>query len=261
MDNLDATRVIYAKNPLDEVNCQLRFPPILKIDAEVPAAFQERIRADFPLYEIKSSIKLPADLPKSFATVIQRDMPIPGSKYHSFGAADRLWSIRLARDCLALACRKYERWENFRARLLEPFESLLDVYQPAYFSHICLKYRDVIRRKRLGLESVPWSDLLEPWVSGPLSHKLPECDVEGTQTTAVILLPDGLGKVHCTLGLGIDEPTKESVFVIDSHIYSEPRTEPTDVFKHLDAINRQAGVFFRRCIADRLHEALQPGSP
>lgn len=38
-------RVIYHKNPLVEVVCQLRFPTILKIDAEIPVAFQEAVRS------------------------------------------------------------------------------------------------------------------------------------------------------------------------------------------------------------------------
>lgn len=46
----ETPRVIYAKNPLFEVICQLRFPAILKIDSEIPAGFQEKLRASFPLF-------------------------------------------------------------------------------------------------------------------------------------------------------------------------------------------------------------------
>ena len=41
-------RMIYAKRQLVEVICQLRFPEILSIDASEPAAFQERIRREYP---------------------------------------------------------------------------------------------------------------------------------------------------------------------------------------------------------------------
>ena len=37
-------RIIYKKNPLVEVICQLRFPPILSIDTEIPARFQGAIK-------------------------------------------------------------------------------------------------------------------------------------------------------------------------------------------------------------------------
>ena len=46
-------RMIYAKRQLVEVICQLRFPEILSIDASEPAAFQDRIRREYPQYEKK----------------------------------------------------------------------------------------------------------------------------------------------------------------------------------------------------------------
>jgi uncharacterized protein (TIGR04255 family) len=69
----EAPRVIYEKNPLDEVLCQLRFPTVLKIDAEPPAAFQELIRADYPFYERKPTFKLPPGLPAGVAQMVVSD--------------------------------------------------------------------------------------------------------------------------------------------------------------------------------------------
>jgi hypothetical protein len=40
----DYPRVIYKRNPIIGVVCELRFPPILRIAAEPPVAFQEWIR-------------------------------------------------------------------------------------------------------------------------------------------------------------------------------------------------------------------------
>ena len=47
----DSERVIYQRNPLLEVICQLRFPSILRIDSEAPAVFQERVRKEYPMYQ------------------------------------------------------------------------------------------------------------------------------------------------------------------------------------------------------------------
>lgn len=46
----ESKRVFYVKNPLAEVICQLRFPAILRIGAESPHEFQERIRDHLPLF-------------------------------------------------------------------------------------------------------------------------------------------------------------------------------------------------------------------
>ena len=44
-------RVVFEENTIEEVICQLRFPPILAIVSDVPAAFQERVREKYPLYK------------------------------------------------------------------------------------------------------------------------------------------------------------------------------------------------------------------
>lgn len=46
-------RYQYAKSPLVEVICQLRFPTILSIGSQEPAAFQEAIRREFPRYAVR----------------------------------------------------------------------------------------------------------------------------------------------------------------------------------------------------------------
>ncbi|MCH7755956.1 TIGR04255 family protein, partial [candidate division KSB1 bacterium] len=63
----EVKRVIYKKNPLDRVICQLRFSPILKIDAEIPAEFQDMIRADFPNYSEKTDSPDPFLKTKQFS--------------------------------------------------------------------------------------------------------------------------------------------------------------------------------------------------
>lgn len=46
------------KAPLMEVVCQVRFPPILRINTEEPSEFQEEIRDRFPKIEIEQGFLL-----------------------------------------------------------------------------------------------------------------------------------------------------------------------------------------------------------
>ena len=46
-------RTHYAKAPVHEVICQLRFPTILSINSADPAEFQDRIRTILPQYAKK----------------------------------------------------------------------------------------------------------------------------------------------------------------------------------------------------------------
>ncbi|MGH7173118.1 MAG: TIGR04255 family protein [Gemmataceae bacterium] len=254
----DVPRVIYGKNPLQEVICQLRFPPVLRIDAEPPAAFQEQIRADYPFYESKSPLRLPAGLPANLAQMLVADLPLGGLKSHDFDSNDRIWSLNLTREFLALTCRAYERWENFRERLKGAGETLNKHYNPPFFTRIGLRYRDVIRRSRLQLAETPWSELLQPWVSGVLGSPETAERVKNAQSTFLIELPEEVGQLQVSSGLAVDGQSKEIAFLIDADFYTQQQTEPSDVFKRLNILNRYARTFFRWCITDRLHEAMRP---
>jgi uncharacterized protein (TIGR04255 family) len=251
----DVPRVIYEVNPLEEVICQLRFLPVLKIDTEPPAGFQEEIRAEYPLYESKSPLRLPAGLPSS---LVQMILPLGGQKLHEFTSQDRTWSVSLGREFLALTCRAYERWEFFRKRLEGPLEALRKHYDPPFLTRIGLRYRDVVRRSRLQLAEMPWSELLQPWISSVLAMPEAAKHIQGVQTQFVLNLPEETSRVQVWAGLVHDGRNNENCFLVDSDFYTEQQTEPSHVFDRLNAFNHYARRFFRWCITDRLHEAMRP---
>ena len=255
----ETPRARYEISPLDEVVCRLKFPPILRIEAELPATFQEQVRADFPLFETIDAAP-PANLPPELTRlVLPRGRGVPVEHLFSSSDEDRTWQLRLSRSKLSLSTLDYGQWEQFRQRLTLPHAALIGQYGPASFDHICLRYRNVIRRSQLPIgPDTPWSELLRPWMCGFLAA--PELQGRGvvTRTTAATRLPNATGWLDVEYGLAQEEPDGEAVFVIDAHLYNSGPTEPTDAFDRLDALHRQAGFFFRWCITDRLHEALGP---
>jgi uncharacterized protein (TIGR04255 family) len=261
----DAPRVLYAINPLDEVVCQLKFPPVLRIDSETPVAFQEAIRDQFPLYRTESALNLSVNLPKGLPAGgianFGAGLPGAGKQTHVFETADKMWRVTLARDVLGLTCRKkYDRWENFRSRLESLLEPLSANYRPSFFNHVCLRYRDVIRPWQLDVpQGVTWSELVQPWIGGPYSRSEVAADVESVLTRTVIRLPDAIGRLDASYGLANEQPGPKHVFLIDAHLYKDGQTERAHVLPSLNLLNRQAGLFFRWCITDRLHLVLRPG--
>jgi uncharacterized protein (TIGR04255 family) len=254
----ETQRVVYEKNILEEVKCQIRFPPILAIEASAPANFQEAVRAEFPYFDLKTSVKLPAGVPASIAQVVERHLSLVGGKSYAFTSEDRTWTVALSKDGLSLTCRRYERWEPFREHLRRALESLASTYRPSFFTHTCVRYKNSVRRAPLGLEKTPWSDLLQPWISGPLVMPDTADGVEAIQNRCLIRLPNDAGQVEASFALGVHQPSKERVFIIEAHVSNDARKELTDVLPRLDALHRQAGLFFRWCITDELHRAMRP---
>jgi uncharacterized protein (TIGR04255 family) len=255
----DAPRDIYEINTLEEVICQVRFPPILKIDTQQPAEFQERIRKTFPFYKPRPALSLSPELPSELAMLLATRIPFVGGQIaHDFTSTDEKWTLGLTREFIALTCRSYDRWENFKDYLLPVLSALQEVYAPTLFTRLGLRYRNVIRRSVLGLNEVAWSDLLQPWIATVFTSGDITPDVERSGGDYVMRLPDGQGHAHVQHGL-VEEASKESCYVIDADCYNDHQTETHNVPDRLDSLHDQARRLFRWCLKDRLHKAMRPG--
>ena len=96
----DGRRFIYEKNQLVEVICQLRFPAILSIDSETPAAFQEKVRARYPRYAVMTEKKNGA----------------PDIRNHAFISGDAKHKISLTREFIAFSTMGYADWTETYVR-------------------------------------------------------------------------------------------------------------------------------------------------
>jgi uncharacterized protein (TIGR04255 family) len=218
----ETPRVLYKENPLDSVVCQLSFPTVLRIEAETPAAFQESIRSIYPMFKEKAIAGIGMDLPPQIAVLAGMRLASRGG--FEFSSDDGSWTVSLTREFVALTARHYKRWEESKEKLLPVIEALEREYKPTFYSRIGLRYINVIRRSRLGLTDVPWSDLLRPYIAAELASPEIAGRVETVAHDVNITL-DGPGKLHLQHGLGADpeEPT-EPVYVVDMDFYTEART-------------------------------------
>jgi len=256
----EVKRVIYQKNPLDQVICQLRFPPILKIEAEIPAEFQDRIREHFPNYSETSELKIeflqgkkqpiPLDL---IGQVLQSS----GGKNYEFLSEDGLWKINLTRTFIALTANKYRRWEQFKEKLAIPLGALIQVYTPSSFSRIGLRYINVINRSRLGLTDSNWNELLKPHVLGILASEVGS-HVQNFENRYEIGLSDGESVVRMVTGFVESADNSEVHYRIDSDFYNGNKTPIEATTEKLDYFNVRGSRLFQWCITERLHQAMEP---
>ncbi|MDR1070039.1 MAG: TIGR04255 family protein, partial [Gracilibacteraceae bacterium] len=122
MPFLNFQRAIYAKSQLTEVVCQLRFPRILMINEEQPAAFQERIRDDYPLFQVvvEQQQHITVDIGSKEIQPIPRLIQSETTNNYKFSSVDENWRVNLTSTFLALSTSRYDRWENFQEHLKKP---------------------------------------------------------------------------------------------------------------------------------------------
>src|SRR5882724_5586443 len=234
-------RVIYQKNPLAEVICQLHFPAVLRIDSEVPAAYQEKLRAQYPFFDT-SSQDLVVDLPQDITQLLTASgqPPFRFKPSYNFISADRNWKVKLTRESLTLYTSTYQTWEHFKRQLRGPLEALIEVYAPSFFTRIGLRYRDVVKRATLNLDGVSWAELLKPHIAAALSSEDIAGDVTQTANQFTMRLEEGSGQVLVNYGLSSNQ-SNDPFFLIDCDFFTAQRIEVNDALGRLDYFNQQAG--------------------
>lgn len=256
----EAPRVTYQRNTLSEVVCQVRFPPVLRIETHLPDEFQERIRSTFPGFqESRAEPVFPEGIPAEVRRVIQSSAASAGRRGYEFVSAEQDYVVSLTRDSLALKTTRYTSWRNsFRPMLEPPLAALLEIYKPAYFQRIGLRYVNVIQRSKLDMGSDAWSVLLKPHIAGEFACPDVANDIDHFARETGFRLSPQIGKVIIRYGLGVETDSNEVCFLVDSDFFLEDRTETANGFGILDSFNKQARNLFRWCITDRLHRAMEP---
>lgn len=252
----DFPKVVYKRNPLEFVVCEFRFPPILKIDVDVPAQFQEMLRDEYPLYKQLVPLSFgPPELNKLLESANAALM----AKSHQFLSVDELWEVSLRRDALSLTCRKYSRWDTFREKLAVPWKALLELYGPQFIVRIGLRYRDVVSKDKLGLQHAGWNELLDQKMVGEFHTPLAPL-VAGSWHQIAWKLQREETQIMLQHGLQAVPPSSDVAYIFDTDISTQARKEPKDVFDILKFYNKHSWSVFRSCISDKLHNALEPES-
>lgn len=252
-------RYKYQNNQLADVICQLRFPEILSIGANPPAAFQETIRSIYPKYSAKMEAAPPKleGKPGSLSLVSQ-----PSTVNYQFASEDEKWRINLTSRFISLSCNSYSSWEEFAHRLDQPLAAFIQIYKPAYFERVGLRYLNFISRKALNLEDCCFSDLIQPHFLGILSDE----EIQEAQTSrSGVDAEFGIGggckvKIHAGPGFvkrnGLAD--NEVKFIIDQDLYMTGNVPVNYSAGTLETLHTQAYSIFRDAITDTLHYAMEP---
>jgi uncharacterized protein (TIGR04255 family) len=249
-------RVVYQRNPLQEVLCQVRFPRELSIDKSLPDQFQKEIKEEFPLFESRI-VLVPEQLMQIDPTDALKN--IAGRPHYDFVSLDRRQKVTLASDFAAITSIGYERWEKFEPSLSRMLNALRSVYSPSVYTRIGLRYVNVIDRDALSVSEVPWNELLAPHIAGIFASSDLVTGVDINKHTTVII-PLAVGKVTLNHGTVVNAQTEKVGYLIDFDVFSEGNQNADDIEQIVNvarAFNEEIGRLFRWCISPRLHAHLR----
>ena len=252
-------RCLYRANQLGEVICQLRFPEILTIGANVPVAFQEAIRDEYPQYSAHKENPAPRIIGTPGNLTLENQ---PSTINYQFVSADGAWRVNLTSKFISLACSRYTCWEDFARRLDKPLAAFIKVYKPAYFERVGLRYLNFISRKALNLEGVPFRDLIAPCYLGPLSdEEVNEAASSRCNVDAELAIRGGCRvKLHAGPGLvkRNGQSDQEVKFIFDQDLFLAGKVPMNMTTGALQTLHAQAYSIFRGAITDTLHDAMEP---
>ena len=252
-------RCIYQNTPAVEVICQLRFPEILTIGTTVPDKFQEAIRGEFPQYSKRMEMPAPKFTGTPGNMTLQKQEPTVN---YQFASADGIWRVNLTGRFISLACTKYTCWEDFAGKLDKPLAAFIQIYNPAYFERVGLRYVNFISRNALDLSGVPFRELIEPCWLGPLGEEeIQEAACSRCSVDVEMALRGGCRvKIHAGPGMiqRNGQKDKEVKFIFDQDLFVPGQVPVNLSAGALQTLHAQAFSVFRGAITDRLHDALEP---
>ena len=261
----EAKRVIYNKNVLKQVICQLRFPTILRIDTEVPSAFQEAIRHKFPMYQESregSNLEIPDGISQFIPRDLLEDFPLRGNLRFQFLSNDRTWTVSLTREFVALVTTEYTCWEDFRDNLDLVIRALIDTYAPAFITRVGLRYQNVIDRNSLNLSDTHWKDLIARYVLGPLAEDAVTDAIAELRNTVSFTLNDDNDFVRLEHGYFREgtEGISKRHYLLDNDLFSQQETQANaeNLAAKLNYFNAANRRLFNWCITDELRNAMGP---
>ncbi len=253
----ESERVIYQRNPLIQVACQLRFPPILKISHQEPVEFQDRVRYKYPLFE-----RVQMQIPVEISQVIQQaGLPLTNNLSYNFKSENQRWQLFLGKDFVTISTSEYERYEHFQSRFQEVLGIFEEIYEPSYYTRIGIQYQDLIVRSKLGLNNEEWSNLISRHIASELYDREFFGSIQSITKNLILKIENG--QVNFKHGLVTVKETEKSndeeAYLLDADFYIEDKIERDEnVWRILNSFNRAARQLFRKSITNTLHNAMHP---
>ena len=256
----------FQRNPLINVVCQVRFPPILTISEALPVKFQEELRHQYPQFKtsIEQQFHFNFEQDKSGSLLTPAIDQTDTAKNYHFASADSVWAVNLTNTFLAVSTSNYSTWEEFKDRVQTIVTVFNRLYSPAFFERVGLRYINAIQRTKLGVSpDIQWTEFIHPFALGFLSDDVMRDKISGFNSTTEINNDSGImTRIVTALGqvknsANTEQYAPEISFIIDTDSFFGKIVNVNDGLA-LDRLHQAATEAFQFIITEKLCEVMEP---
>lgn len=246
-------QVLLGESPLQEVVCQLRFHPILKIAIAPPADFQDLIRKDFPVVgqEPGAQISVVGGKPVISAT---------NERAWQFKSANEASVVSLTSSFVALKTSQYSDFRTFNEQLLSVIRAFETAYKPPFYVRVGLRYVNRWIIPRDGGMPVAWADLLNNYLAGLFADPVLRDGI--VEAKHHLVLQTEHGQVGCRYSRDVGDLDGKAAeqFTLDFDHYVTGQIDPKNVQSLLAGSNDTVYRLFRWCLTEKGFEVLRGGA-
>jgi len=189
--------------------------------------------------------------------------PTPPITNYNFISTDGRWKVNMTKDFIALSTLAYTRWEDFAQKLDKILALFIQIYKPAFFERIGLRYVNAFSRRALGLQEELWDDLINAPFIGVLSEPDVDEKLVGKNALDVEINLGEERRLKLHAGPGIlnanNKKDTETRFILDGDFSVSNRQLPPDqIADHLGALHDYAVRLFNAATTQELKSAMGP---
>ena len=242
-------------SPLNEVVCQVQFPPILQISEKPPTEFQDRVRNLFPLFELHHNFEFELSGVPNGQPLTSKTLPT----IYRFATMDHASMISLNLQSCGFHTTDYAGWDSFSTNLRAVLDGVESIYQPASATRIGLRYVNLLTPEITGFsdfEAVV--RLVRPELIAPFT--IPAFPV----SEGLSRLVSEQGDQHLSLIFGfVKDETAQRSFVIDLDLFTDTLQpfETEEMMNTCDTFHNILYDAFRWCLVEDSLQVFSSDSP
>lgn len=132
--------ICYKRNFISRAIFRIDYPPIFKLEKESPSGFQEKIKSNFPISNIKEGNIITTGL-KDKKEFIDRET----FNIYEFLSENKKHITEIAKSYLGVTLLEYGTFEDFKNLIEQSFSAFNQEYAPTIITRIGLRYINEIK--------------------------------------------------------------------------------------------------------------------